>query len=497
MNRRRAASLGVAVGLAFTGLAAAILLAAPGGGPAARTGAAARPVPDPAVTGPVTGGKGAIVLAGTTFSLRRAGYTSSEFFISGNARSYVPTSPLGSGGRWQVRPASTARYTTRIVVYRPASPARFNGTVVVEWLNVSNLRDYAVDWTYGHNELIRDGFAWVGVSAQAAGVAADKAADPVRYAALSHPGDSYSYDIFSQAGQAVRDSATRILGGLRPRAVLAEGASQSAFYLTTYVDAVQPLANVYNGFLIHSRGGNSADLSDPPQAFVPAPKVVFFRSDLRVPVLTVETETDLTGAVVQALRYLPAQQPDSSRFRLWEVAGASHADDYLANLGPADNSGTAAPEEFGAMLRPPASIAGSACGGPVNTGEAHYVLDAAVRALNRWVTAGTQPATAPRLRVNRSGSLVRDGNGNAEGGVRTPAVDVPVTSLSGTAQTPYCGIYGTTTRFSETRLAALYHTHRQFLARWAAGTARDAARGFLSPADAAELVAAAATPGVP
>jgi hypothetical protein len=141
----------------------------------------------------VTGGKGAIVLPGTTtFDLSSAGYTQSEFFLSGNASSYAPTVPLGSNGRWQVAPASTSPYTTRIVVYRPANPARFNGTVIVEWLNVSAGVNAAPDWIFAHNELVRDGFAWVGVSAQATGVAADKAADPVRYMALSHPGDSYS-----------------------------------------------------------------------------------------------------------------------------------------------------------------------------------------------------------------------------------------------------------------------------------------------------------------
>jgi len=168
------------------------------------------------VTGPVSGGNGAIVLQGTSFGLGSVGYTQAEFFLSGTAASYTPAAPLAAGGRWRVRPASTAPYTTRMVVYRPADPARFNGTVIVEWLNVSAGLDVAADWIYDHNELIRDGFAWVGVSAQTAGVAADKAADPVRYATLSHPGDSYSYDIFAQVGQAVRDSAAKVLGGLRP-----------------------------------------------------------------------------------------------------------------------------------------------------------------------------------------------------------------------------------------------------------------------------------------
>jgi len=56
----------------------------------------------------------------------------------------------------------------------------------------------------------------------------------------------------------VRDSAAKILDGLRPRKVVAEGESQSAFRLTTYIDAVQPLTHEYDGFLVHSRGGGSA-----------------------------------------------------------------------------------------------------------------------------------------------------------------------------------------------------------------------------------------------
>lgn len=213
----------------------------------------------------MTGGNGAVVLQGTAFDLASVGYTQSEYFLSGSATSYVPEEPLDSDGRWQVTPASSAPYTTRIVVNRPADPARFNGTVVVEWLNVSAGLDAAPEWIYTHNELIREGYAWVGVSAQATGAAATETADPVRYADLSHPGDSYSYDIFSQAGQAVRDSAVTILGGLRPRTVEASGESQSAFRLTTYINAIQPLVSVYDGFLVHSRRDIGAPLSQAPR----------------------------------------------------------------------------------------------------------------------------------------------------------------------------------------------------------------------------------------
>ena len=52
---------------------------------------------------------------------------------------------------------------------RPEDAARFNGTVVVEWMNVS-AGESAPDWDYLNPELMREGYAWVGVSAQALGV---------------------------------------------------------------------------------------------------------------------------------------------------------------------------------------------------------------------------------------------------------------------------------------------------------------------------------------
>jgi hypothetical protein len=479
--------------------AAFVVVATVAVGPAqadsAHRGDGGRPKPSatsPAVSGPVTGGKGAVVLGATTFDLSTVGYQQSEFFLSGNATSYQPVGSLDSSGVWKVTPAGSKPYTTRIVVNRPVDPRAFNGTVVVEWLNVSAGLDAAPDWIGAHNELIRDGFAWVGVSAQAAGVMATKAADPVRYATLSHPGDSYSYDIFSQAGQAVWDSSAQVLGGLHPHTVLADGESQSAFRLTTYADAVQPLVNVYDGLLIHSRSGGGSALSQAPEAAVPAPSVVFIRSDLRVPVLTFETETDLLG-----LGFLPARQDDSSRFRLWEVAGTAHADTYNLGIGfPDTGIGHGGIDLFDSMLNPPATpLPGFTCASPINSGEQHYVLDTAVYALNQWVTRGQAPARAPRLQINTTApaSFVLDGHGNVKGGIRTPAVDVPVAALSGLGQSgsSFCSLFGTTVPFNAATLAALYPTHAKFVAQWAGDSRHGVAAGFIRPADADELVASA------
>ncbi|GGN19731.1 alpha/beta hydrolase domain-containing protein [Streptomyces fuscichromogenes] len=463
-----------------------------------RTSAAASAA-DPVVTGPVTGGLGAPQLYGTAFDLGQVGYQQSEYFLSGNATSYQPVNPLTADGKWTVAPAATSAYTTRVVVNRPKDPSRFNGTVVVEWLNVTGGVDVATTWIQTHNELIREGYAWVGVSAQAAGVAAAKAIDPTRYAALSHPGDSYSYDIFSQAGQAVRDSAVTVLDGLRPHTVLAIGESQSAFRLTTYADAVQPLVNVYDGILIESRGGAApvtAPLSQSPQADVPVPDGLLIRTDLGVPVLTFETETDLL-----MLGYLAARQPDSAHFRLWEVAGTAHADTYITPVGPTDTGdGQGDVAAFDTLLNPPATPDPThpevSCDTPINAGQTHYVLEAAVHALNTWVRTGLAPAPAPRLRISTSGStpaFVLDANGNVEGGIRTPVVDAPVATLSGLGQEGsfYCTLFGTTVPFSAAKLTQLYPTHAQFVSRWTASAGSATAFGYIRPADARALVKAA------
>src|SRR5258708_12718924 len=103
-----------------------------------------------------------------------------------------------------------------MIVRAPIDPREFNGTVIVEWLNVSAGRDIDVDWDYGYNELLNAGFAYVGVTAQVVGINGLTTWDPARYGSLSIPSDDFSYDIFSQAGKALlSSSATAPLHGLR------------------------------------------------------------------------------------------------------------------------------------------------------------------------------------------------------------------------------------------------------------------------------------------
>jgi hypothetical protein len=447
-------------------------------------------VPSPTIE-EVPSPAGAFV-ASTAFDLASVGYEQAEFFISGTASAFINTAPLGIDGMWSVEPGATAAYKTRIIVYRPTNPKKFSGTVVVEWLNVSGGVDAAPDWTQGHVELVRAGVAWVGVSAQIVGVEGGpalvgvaslplKMVNPARYGSLHHPGDSFSYDIYSQAAQAIRTpSGPSPLGDLKVKRVIAAGESQSAFRMVNYINAVHPLAHVYDGFLVHSRGSFGAPLSEAPQLAIAAPGATAIRADVDVPVLTFETETDLTF-----LGYFGARQEDSNNFRLWEVAGTAHYDTYGLGVGTTD-VGTS--PGVAAVVVTTDPIPGLIhCDTPINSGPQHFVLNAALSRLIHWVRTRKAPKSAPRLDVSAGPPVAinHDANGNALGGIRTPQVDVPIAAFTGEqGGSILCRLFGTTTLFGDATLASLYPTHESFTSNWNKATNRAVKSGWLVKDDA-------------
>ena len=92
--------------------------------------------------------------------------------MEGTARSYVPTVNFAEtrNGQWDATPTGpTAPYKVRLLVERPRDPARFNGMVIVEWFNVSAQMDGGMFSSLGE-WFMEQGYAYVGVSAQVAGV---------------------------------------------------------------------------------------------------------------------------------------------------------------------------------------------------------------------------------------------------------------------------------------------------------------------------------------
>jgi hypothetical protein len=167
-----------------------------------RSQAIADVVANPTLTGPISAGsRGGAFGAMSPEALASAGYLEHEYFFEGVAAEYVKVGSWEVDGTWQAAASGSADYRVRMLVRRPARARDFNGIVVVEWLNVTALAEGAADFSHMQEEIVRRGYAWVGVGAQAAGVNSAvglKAWDPARYGSLVHPGDRYSYDIFSQ-----------------------------------------------------------------------------------------------------------------------------------------------------------------------------------------------------------------------------------------------------------------------------------------------------------
>lgn len=250
--------------------------------------------------------------------LARQGYVEQQFIAQGRAQKYKQSGNWTGDGKWGVSVASSGNaYSTAVIVRRPADPAKFNGVVLVEWLNVSTGYPLDVDWGLAREEIVREGYAYVGVNAQKVGMEGVQKLKQYGelYKATSISDDKLSFDIFSQAGKAVRDQAAALLGPLQPKVVIATGHSQSAAALVTYANAVQPIENVFDGILIHGRGPSGIKLSSSDSL----PLTTSLRADTRVPVFMIQTEWDIT------LAGATSRQADTNKLRHWEVAGTETA----------------------------------------------------------------------------------------------------------------------------------------------------------------------------
>jgi hypothetical protein len=434
---------------------------------AARAAAAiaASKVPAPTVTGPIgTAGIKGHALWDSWYNLADLGYVEEEYFISGKAKSF----PVGS---------PDADYTTRIIVRRPANAAKFNGTVLLDWVNVTAQFENAVDTLEAHQLFHREGFAYVHVSAQSAGVCCTpltpKIWDPVRYAALNHPGDAYAYDMFSQIAKAMKAPAgINPMGGLKVGKVIAIGQSQSGTKLRDYVINIQPSAGLIDAFLVHSDG--SGEKSYPAEPLVP--------------VIQLFSEREATP---------DAPNVSSRNYRLWEIAGAAHQDFWIGYHqvnGQGPRAGANQPQQ-------PATADDTLHDKAGNYGEQYdpgqgvcivegtqfplrYSVMAAIHYLDRWVKTGTPPPQGPRYEFDSSGKLARDENFNAKGGIRLPPIDVPVASY----RSADCNLGGITVPFTELQLQTLYPTHADYYCKMKAATLQSINQGFLLPEDALDLM---------
>ncbi len=140
------------------------------------------------------------------------------------------------------------------------------------------------------------------------------------------------------------------------------------------------------------------------------------------------------------------------------------------------------------------------CGTPINNGPQHWVLKAAVAALNKWVKDGIAPPTAPRLEISAGppATILRDADGNGLGGIRTPQLEAPIaTYTEQQSGSLLCALFGTTTPFTPARLQELYPQHADYVAAFDAAADAAVAAGFILAPDAALMKTSAAAADIP
>lgn len=415
----------------------------------------ARPVvPEVSATRVASSG---LPLNSDALQLTTKSYVEEEFYVAGKANRYrIPDVTANAQLIDKGHP-----YLSRVLVRRPADPARFNGTVVVEWLNVSLGHD--ADFVYAslRELLVREGYAWVGVSAQHVGVEGLIRSNPARYGKLtlaasnSDPvggkeidppgrgagGDVLGWDVFSQVGATIAGRASPLMGGLKVKRVIAAGESQSSFRLGMYYNSIQPMHHVYNGFLLYDRGPEFA-----------------LRTDLEAKLVSF-------GSEFMNFFLKGSPQPDSTNQRWWEIAGASHesVDEIVSYMDPQILRDQALKGPDGASITltdfETADCAITPVWSRIPNGD---IMKAALKGLNTWLVSGDAPPTVPRLVSDDQKQLVRDSQGRVSGGIHTAAYDAP-RAKNGAYGSGKCTLAGYHIDFTSQQMCQRYGNHAEYV----------------------------------
>ncbi len=462
-------------------------------------------------------GQGPAFVPGTRLvgNLPRNAYVEEEFFVAGASTlfNYANNPPRS---HTDITPVQTGvPYRTRLIVRRPADPAVFDGNIVVEWWNSTAGFDTAPAWDPSAEFFATRGTIYVGVTNSTTSINFLKGGCRVfgitpprcgtRYTSLSLPENGLAFEMMSQIAAMLRSTAGEAIipGAYRVQKLFHVGESQQAGSLVTYASAFH-LPGVNDGYFIQS-GINPRPINFGPRcddAVAPAfpactPRLPLpqgrVRSDLAVPVYQVVTQTDF-----ETLGFgVAGRQRDTTNFRYYEVAGGGHNTVHRdIEIIPAG------------LLGPQPVYLDDLCANELNTtadGPVHvsYVFNALWQRMFRQSLNGPPPP-AGRWLYQTGGVLKRDQWGNVIGGIRLPAIDVPLarydsTNVADPSLSPLlqnignlaCRLSGSVVPFEPQTLATLYTSKEDYLRKVQISTDRLLTQQFLLRSDAAKIRAAA------
>lgn len=427
--------------------------------------------------------------------LSEDGYVEEEYAVSGEADVYGYADDPGQSPAVEIIEAHVP-YSTRILVRRPENPKRFNGTVFYEVLNATAGWDGDPIWQSNFEYITREGAIWVGMSTKP--VTVDFLRDgwatwPLvtrnasRYAGLAMPHFGQVWDMLAQTGLLLKtpDAAGNPLAGLDVERIIMVGYSQSAAYQVTFANsfhaaAVTPDGNpVIDAYYISAGGDNAKHVTGPTATTPESLPNGDARNFLLTPVHTMrfQTQTEVVGFPSYTVRQ---SEPGSPWLRFYEMAGGSHVDARLNELG-----GQALVRDLG--LPPSFCPSPAVPYNPINIG---FVQAALLDRLDNWVANGKEPPASRFMELDMSGpvSIKLDADGNAIGGVRPPEVEVPLgTYLPNNTGPGFCFLYGGFAPFSEMELDQRYRNHGSYVSKMVRAIKRSGKEGFLLKEDAAAL----------
>ena len=459
-------------------------------------------VPLPAIA-PIPAGP---IFTGALQDVTKRGYFEREYVVTvTNPQVY---SYVGDSTEVSVAPAPTSPqgdYRSRIIVRAPANPADFNGRVLVEMMNTTTTVDLDIAWEHSHDYLMREGWAYVAITVQQTGINALQSFTraPQRYrglglnlrtpaaaadAAQGARDPSLAWDLTSQVGALIaRGDGASPLAGYDVRSTFLTGQSQMAGYAVTYINAIHPRHQVFDGFLVAYRGTRATNLQYAAPVDGTVPGTSGSTAQRRIdghgaPVINLQTESDPLGfpSGDDSALWRPDADTDTDRFRLWEITGSSHNDRWGA-----EQALSILERDFGLPFKPACDwVAPSG----VNAFPTRFAWNAALESLALWSEEGTAPAIGPRIE-RAGGQIVRDASGNAVGGIRLSPVDVPVATRGPISEGGlFCPLTGFQTPFTTDTLKALYPTKVDYARAVRKAAKADVGDGFLLTTDAAELM---------
>jgi len=430
---------------------------------------------------------GAAAVEGATGSvdLAEVGYVEEELVVSGRANVYR----YGPTGTVEVETAGVP-YATRILVRRPQDPRRFSGNVYVETTHPEHGID--VVWAQTSDYLISNGDAYVSIATRrttTAGFSAIevmKSFDPVRYESLQFTEDGLTWDIVGQVGRLLKTSSrANPLRRYDVERLYATGWSGGGALLLLYIsDGFHARARrpgggpIYDGYLVGEPSGypriNSTAAaiatSDPRQQVQPRD----------VPAISLHTRPQ------EQFRRRADGDRRGDRYRVYEVAGAAHAD-YRVSRGVFPTS-VQFEDTFlgggGPLL----------CAHEITRFPMHHLFKSTLERLDAWTARGRTPPPSQRITLGPDGTATRDEHGNPLSGVRTTYTDVPTARYFANEPAPggSCAGLGAQERFSSDELDSLYGNHGRYVSRVVQRALELNRDGWLLSADARDVVLEAA-----